>query len=380
MDFYPAPLRGGDRDASPGAGKEAERRYQSPAWKAYRLHPSLSETPFADLGFHPLSWFFRAPGRTVSPAGRDRPAPWKPRKRFRGRGRELGSRVSSGAKRRASHGDRKENDRPRPPVSDEGGDRRLSGHHGAGERSVRVFMRSRSRLRISPRTGASERSEVAPGAGKETLNRRAEAVSAQRLSADGPEHQTKADGRSVRGFLRSRSRPWKRPRTGSRSEATSAGTGQSKGDFSLRGAPVAAKRSSGATRRQEGSPRGAEGSGCKSPDGGDAERGPGGRLQPRGRAGEYRGGSGAPSRQGATPRRDPGDCNAATILMESPRSGASEQSEAAPGNGAPWEEGSRRGKAVAAKRASADGLNWFFVAVVIIKRKRPETTRHLFAG
>ena len=41
-----------------------------------------------------------------------------------------------------------------------------AGHHGAGERSVRVFMRSRSRLRISPRTGASERSEVAPGAGK----------------------------------------------------------------------------------------------------------------------------------------------------------------------------------------------------------------------
>ncbi len=125
-------------------------------------------------------------------------------------------------------------------------------------------MRSRSRLRISPRTGASERSEVAPGVGKETLNRRAEAVSAQRLSADGPEHQTKADERSVRGFLRSRSHPWKSPRPGSRSEATSAGTGQNKGDFSRRVAPVAAKRSSGAARRRRGSPSGADGRGCKS--------------------------------------------------------------------------------------------------------------------
>ncbi|MDP1989741.1 MAG: hypothetical protein Q8K00_01865 [Syntrophales bacterium] len=71
---------------------------------------------------------------------------------------------------------------------------------GAGERSVRVFMRSRSRLRRSPRTGASERSEVAPGAGKETENRRAKAVSAKRLSADGPEHQTKS-GRAERPLV-----------------------------------------------------------------------------------------------------------------------------------------------------------------------------------
>ena len=40
----------------------------------------------------------------------------------------------------------------------------------------------------------------------------------------------------------------------------------------------------------------------------------------------------------------------------------------------------RRAKAVTAKRVSADGLTWFFVAMVITKRKRPETTRHLFAG
>ena len=40
----------------------------------------------------------------------------------------------------------------------------------------------------------------------------------------------------------------------------------------------------------------------------------------------------------------------------------------------------RRAEAVTAKRVYADGLTWFFVAMVITKRKRPETTRHLFAG
>jgi hypothetical protein len=64
--------------------------------------------------------------------------------------------------------------------------------------------------------------------------------------------------------------------------------------------------------------------------------------------------------------------------MESPRSGASEQSEAAPGPGK--KKNDRRAEAITAKRVSADGLTWFFVAVVIIKRTRPETTRHLFAG
>jgi len=55
-----------------------------------------------------------------------------------------------------SHGDQKETDRPQPPVSDEGGDRRQAGYHRTGERCVRVFMRSRSRLRISPRGRAGE--------------------------------------------------------------------------------------------------------------------------------------------------------------------------------------------------------------------------------
>jgi hypothetical protein len=64
--------------------------------------------------------------------------------------------------------------------------------------------------------------------------------------------------------------------------------------------------------------------------------------------------------------------------MENPRSGAPEQSEAAPGPGK--KKNDRRAEAVTTKRVSADGLTWFFVDMVITKRTRPETTRHLFAG
>ena len=150
---------------TPGAGKEAGRRYKPPSRKTNGYHPSSSEPPSPISGFI-LDLGFRSarpdgPDRRAGPSGALESA-----QRFRGRGREPGRRVSSGAKRRASHDDREENDRPQPPVSDEGGDRRQAGHHRAGGRSVRVFMRARSRLRISPRTGASERSEAAPGAGK----------------------------------------------------------------------------------------------------------------------------------------------------------------------------------------------------------------------
>jgi len=42
---------------TPRAGKEAERRYRSRAWKTDGYHPSLSEPPLADLGFHLLIVF-----------------------------------------------------------------------------------------------------------------------------------------------------------------------------------------------------------------------------------------------------------------------------------------------------------------------------------
>ena len=50
---------------------------------------------------------------------------------------------------------------------------------------------------------------------------------------------------------------------------------------------------------------------------GGAQPGPDGRWQPRGRAGENDAAGGAPSRKGATPRRDPGDCNAGRLPRRS---------------------------------------------------------------
>ncbi|MCK9364177.1 MAG: hypothetical protein M0P74_11355 [Syntrophales bacterium] len=49
---------------------------------------------------------------------------------------------------------------------------------------------------------------------------------------------------------------------------------------------------------------------------GGAQPGPDGRWQPRGRAGENGAAGGAQSRKGATPRRDPGDCNAAAYRTD----------------------------------------------------------------
>ena len=80
-----------------------------------------------------------------------------------------------------------------------------------------------------------------------------------------------ADEWSVRGFMRSRSRP-QRPRTGSPNVVRSAGTGQRRSTKCRRGGPVAAQRSSGLPRRQGGSPSGADGRGCQAAGG--AERSP----------------------------------------------------------------------------------------------------------
>jgi hypothetical protein len=174
------------------------------------------------------------------PTGRSRPeggAVQRPGVRVSGLEGEgaKGRRVSSGAKRRANHGDRR--------GGASGGCR---AHQEGGERSVRKVATPTAG---SPRSGASLRSEVAPGAGNKRKDRRAEAVTAKRVSAVGPELKIHvcADERSVR---RTRSRPRKSPRTGSLSKAKSAGTGQRESTSGRRGGPVAAKRSSGETRRQ----------------------------------------------------------------------------------------------------------------------------------
>ena len=106
---------------------------------------------------------------------------------------------------------------------------------------------------LRPRSGASLRSEVAPGAGKGKKGRRAEAVTAKRVSADSPKLKimvTRPSEASA-GVQRSRSRP-QRPRTGSPNAVRSAGTGKRGSTSCRRDGPVAAQRSSGASRRQEG--------------------------------------------------------------------------------------------------------------------------------
>jgi len=131
--------------------------------------------------------------------------------------------------------------------------------------------------------------------------------------------------------MQSRSRP-QRPRTSSPNAVRSAGTGQKGSTKCRRGGPVAAQRSSGLPRRQGGSPTGADGRG--KPDGrrGGAKPGPDGRWHPRGRAGEKDAAGGAPSGQGATPRRDPGDCNALPPTAE-----ISGTKERQPANGKAWD-------------------------------------------
>jgi hypothetical protein len=85
-----------------------------------------------------IQMFNPALDRTVSTGGRGRPAPWSLRKRSRGRGREKGAvsrpersagRVTATveAGRHAGVAPTRKKERLGPPVSNEGGDRRLSG-------------------------------------------------------------------------------------------------------------------------------------------------------------------------------------------------------------------------------------------------------------
>jgi len=185
-----------------------------------------------------------APDRTAATEGRDRPAPWSPLQRSRGRGRE---RETFLVRSKA------EGESRRPP--------RRGVTHVSPRRGKKMIARGRlsptkeesGGLTGAPHTrpvpGASEQSEVAPGTGNKRKSRRAAAVTAKRVSAVGPELKIHvcADERSVR---RTRSRPCKSPRPGSQSEAMSAGTGQRESTLCRRGGPVAAKRSSGAARRQ----------------------------------------------------------------------------------------------------------------------------------
>ncbi len=82
----------------------------------------------------------------------------------------------------------------------------------------------------------------------------------------GPEHQAKAAERSVRGFY-AVAEPAVAPEDRQSEHSDAAGTGQQRSTKCRRDGPGAAQRSSGLARRQQGSPTGADGRGCKRPEG-----------------------------------------------------------------------------------------------------------------
>ena|GEM_PF-1790063 len=145
----------------------------------------------------------------------------------------------------------KENDRPGPPVSDEGGVRQPKGrtNEQAGGASAGSCGRDadcvKARDLVRPHEAGPLR-ERAKGekAGGPRQSARSVCLPMARSSA------SCLRGRAERPLvLRSRSRPH-RPGTGSLSIAKSAGTGQQEITACRRDGPVAAQRSSGASRRQ----------------------------------------------------------------------------------------------------------------------------------
>lgn len=147
----------------------------------------------------------------------------------------------------------REKGRPGPPVSDEGGVRRLSGAP-MSRRAERPRVCSRGADCVNARDPVRP-SEERPLRERAT-ERKAEGPRQSPRSACLPTARsskfmfTRPCGASAR-FLRSRSRP-QRPRTGSPNVVRSAGTGKRESTFCRRDGPVAAQRSSGASRRQEG--------------------------------------------------------------------------------------------------------------------------------
>lgn len=147
----------------------------------------------------------------------------------------------------------KRNDRPGPPVSDEGGVRQPKGrtNEQAGGASA-GFSRSRRRL-------GEAREPVRPNEVRSlrerAMKKRPEGQGSQRAASvcrrPGAQHRVYAAERSVRWFCGRGAGP-QRQRTGSPNGVRSAGTGERESTACWRDGPVAAQRSSGSSRRQEG--------------------------------------------------------------------------------------------------------------------------------
>ena len=176
-------------------------------------------------------------------------------------------------------------------------------------------MRSRSRLRNSPRTGASARSEVAPGAGKE---RKPEGQGSQREASvcrrpGAPNKSGRAERPRVYAVAEPAATPEDR-----QSERSEVCRDRAKEKYKMPEGR-ACRRAAVVRPAPEAGREPLRGGRARMPSGrrGGAQPGPDGRWHPRGRAGENGAAGGAPSRQGATPRRDPGDCNAGRLPRRS---------------------------------------------------------------
>ena len=171
-----------------------------------------------------------APGRTASTGGRDRPAPWSPRQLSRGRGREKG---------------------PYLVRSEAEGELRRPPRRGVTQVSPRRGKTDvRGRLSPTKKESGGCRAHHIPGPDpvrpSEARSLRVRAIKEKNKRKDRSSKFmfARTSGASGRGADRGK------PGSGSQSEAMSAGTGQRESTFSRRGGPVAAKRSSGASRRQ----------------------------------------------------------------------------------------------------------------------------------
>ena len=234
--------------------------------------------------------------------GRDRPAPWSPRQRSRWRGRErepclVRSKVEGELRRPSRRGvsqvsprREKMNARCRLSPTKEG---------SGGWRATAYQAREPGR----PSEARSLRKRA-----KKEKKRRAKAVSAKRLSADGPEHQTKS-GRAERPRVYAVAEPAATPED-RQSERSEVCRDRAKEKYKMPEGR-ACRREAVVRPAPEAGREALRGGRARMPSGrrGGAQPGPDGRWHPRGRAGENGAAGGAPSRQGATPRRDPGDCN-----------------------------------------------------------------------
>ena len=203
---------------------------------------------------------------------------------------------------------RDEDDRPGPPVSDEGGVRRLSGAP-MSRRAERPRVCSRGADCVNARDPVRP-SEVR-SLRERAMKKRPEGQGSQRAASvcrrpGAPNRSGRAERPRVYAVAEPAATPEDR-----QSERSEVCRDRAREKYKMPEGR-ACRRAAVVRPAPEAGREPLRGGRARMPSGrrGGAQPGPDGRWHPRGRAGENGAAGGAPSRQGATPRRDPGDCNA----------------------------------------------------------------------